>query len=499
MQPKMLLQFAKNILFEEMSVSWTFEMGRIKHIHFVGIGGVGMAGIAEVLLSQGYRVSGSDLTDNALTKRLRSIGADIFQDHKASNVEHADVVVRSSAVDMENPELIAARAAHTPIVQRAEMLGELMRFRYGIAIAGTHGKTTTTSLVTSILAEEGVDPTFVIGGRLNSAGSNARLGTGRYLVAEADESDASFLHLQPMISVVTNIDADHMSTYNNDFSQLCAAFIEFLHRLPFYGLAVLCVDDPVVQEILSEVSRPIVTYGFTDDANFKATDISQQGTRTQFTAIRPNGMSSLQVTLNLPGRHNVLNALAAIAIATELKISDQAIQAALDKFAGIGRRFQIYGDYALQKGGSIKLIDDYGHHPREIAATLQAARQSWPMNRLVMVYQPHRYTRTRDLFKEFCEVLSQPDLLVLLDIYSAGEKPIAGADGATLVKAIQANGQANALFVEHHSKLANDLQNVLQDGDILLMQGAGNIGALAAHLAVTHLRESVPQISNATH
>lgn len=474
-------------------MSWTFEMGRVKHIHFIGIGGVGMAGIAEVLLSQGYRVSGSDLSDNALTKRLRSIGAEIYQGHEASHVQNADVIVRSSAVDMDNPEIIAARNAHTPIVQRAEMLGELMRFRYGIAIAGTHGKTTTTSLVTSILAEEGVDPTFVIGGRLNSAGSNARLGTGRYLVAEADESDASFLYLKPMISVVTNIDADHMATYHNDFSELRKAFIKFLHRLPFYGLAVLCIDDPVIKEILPEVSRPIATYGFSDDASFKAISITQTGTRTQFIATRPNGLSPLNVTLNLPGRHNVLNALAAIAVATELKISDQAIQNALDKFAGIGRRFQIYGDFSLEKGGSVKLIDDYGHHPREIAATLQAARHSWPERRLVMVYQPHRYTRTRDLFNEFCEVLSQPDLLVLLDVYSAGEAPIEGADGATLFKGIHERGQRESVFIEQHHQLAKDLQNVLRDGDILLMQGAGNIGGLASHLAATQLRESVPR------
>ncbi len=473
-------------------MSWTFEMGRIKHIHFVGIGGVGMAGIAEVLLSQGYRISGSDLTDNTLTKRLRSIGAEIYHNHHADNVKQADVVVRSSAVDMENPEIVAAKEAHIPVVQRAEMLGELMRFRYGIAIAGTHGKTTTTSLVTSILAEEGVDPTFVIGGRLNSAGSNARLGTGRYLVAEADESDASFLYLKPMISVITNIDADHMSTYHNNFDELRQAFIKFLHRLPFYGLAVLCTDDPIVKGILPDVSRPFVTYGFAEDADFKALSITQTGTRTQFIATRPNGMSPLKITLNLPGQHNVLNALAAIAVATELKISDQSIQLALDKFAGIGRRFQIYGDFSLQKGGSVKLIDDYGHHPREIAATLQAARHSWPERRLVMVYQPHRYTRTRDLFNEFCEVLSQPDVLVLLDVYSAGETPIEGADGATLAKGIRERTDAHPVFVEKHHTLANDLQNVLQDGDILLMQGAGNIGGLASHLAATALRESVP-------
>lgn len=478
-------------------MSWTFEMGRVKHIHFVGIGGVGMAGIAEVLLSQGYRVSGSDLSDNALTKRLRSIGAEIYKGHEARHVMQADVVVRSSAVDMNNPELVFAREAHIPIVPRAEMLGELMRFRYGIAIAGTHGKTTTTSLVTSILAEEGVDPTFVIGGRLNSAGSNARLGTGRYLVAEADESDASFLYLQPMISVITNIDADHMATYNNNFSELRQAFLDFLHRLPFYGLAVLCVDDPVVKGILSEVSRPFVSYGLTEDADFKALSITQNGTRTQFIAKRPNSMAPLTVTLNLPGRHNVLNALAAIAIATELKISDRAIQSALDKFAGIGRRFQIYGEFPLQKGGAVTLIDDYGHHPREIAATLQAARHSWPERRLVMVYQPHRYTRTRDLFNDFCDVLSQPDLLILLDVYSAGEQPIEGADGVTLANSIRKQGAIDPLFVGQHHELANNLQTVLRDGDILLMQGAGNIGGLVSHLAATELRESVPQSTEA--
>lgn len=471
-------------------------MGRIKHIHFVGIGGVGMAGIAEVLLSQGYRVSGSDLSDNALTKRLRTVGADIYKGHDAEHVKNADVIVRSSAVDMENVELVAAREQHIPIVPRAEMLGELMRFRFGIAIAGTHGKTTTTSLVTCILAEEGIDPTFVIGGRLNSAGSNARLGTGRYLVAEADESDASFLYLKPMISVVTNIDADHMGTYHNNFSELCKAFVEFLHRLPFYGLAVLCIDDPIVREVLPEVSRPFFTYGFTPEADFRALNITAHGTQTYFTAERPNGMNPLSIKLNLPGKHNVLNALAAIAIASELKISDQAIQRALESFAGIGRRFQLYGDFELQKGGSVKLVDDYGHHPREIAVTLQAARQSWPERRLVMVYQPHRYTRTRDLFNDFRDVLSQPDALVLLDVYSAGETFIEGADGASLVKAVHEHSKMVPVFVEQHQQLASVLQEVLRDGDVLLMQGAGNIGALASHLAATGLRESVPHTTS---
>lgn len=477
-------------------MSWTFEMGRVKHLHFVGVGGVGMAGIAEVLLSQGYRVSGSDLSDNALTKRLKSIGAEIYQGHQINHIKNADVIVRSSAVCEDNVELIAARELHIPIVARAEMLGELMRFRYGIAIAGTHGKTTTTSLMTSILTEEGIDPTFVIGGRLNSAGSNARLGTGRYLVAEADESDASFLHLKPMISVVTNIDADHMGTYHNDFNELRQAFISFLQRLPFYGLAVLCMDDPEVRNILSDVQRPILTYGLEEEADFRATLLLQKGTKTHFVAERPQG--KLEVTLNLPGKHNVLNAMAAIAVATELKISDQAIQRALENFSGIGRRFQIYGNFPLQKHGSITLIDDYGHHPREIAATIQAARQSWPERRFVMVYQPHRYTRTRDLFKEFSQVLSNPDVLVLLDVYSAGEAFIEGADGMALCQAIKEQGQTQPIFVEQHAALAEVLQNILQDGDILLMQGAGNIGMIASHLAATNLQESVQTFSKET-
>jgi len=465
-------------------LNWTLEMGRIKHIHFVGVGGVGMAGIAEVLLSQGYRVSGSDLSANSLTQRLTMIGAEIHQGHDAQHVVNADVVVRSSAVEFTNVELVRARELHIPIVPRAEMLGELMRFRYGIAIAGTHGKTTTTSLTTSILTEEGVDPTFVIGGRLNSTGTNARLGTSRYIVAEADESDASFLYLKPTISVITNIDADHMATYQNDFNQLQAAFIEFIHRLPFYGLAVVCIDDPVVRNILPQISRPFYTYGLDEEAEFRATLILQAGTKTHFVVQRPQ-RSNLEVTLNLPGKHNVLNALAAIAVATELQVSDQAIQRALEKFEGIGRRFQIYGQYALKQGGHATLIDDYGHHPKEIAVTLEAARQSWPDKRIVMVYQPHRYTRTRDLFDDFCTVLSKPDALVLLDVYSAGEPLIPGADGASLVRAIKERGEISLVFVQQHNQLASVLQQVLRDGDILLMQGAGNIGALAAQLAAT--------------
>ncbi len=472
-------------------MNWTLEMGRIKNIHFVGIGGAGMAGIAEVLLCQGYRVSGSDLSESTLTQRLRMIGADVFIGHDAEHVKNADVVVRSSAVDVNNIELATARELHIPIVPRAEMLGELMRFRYGIAIAGTHGKTTTTSLITSILTEEGVDPTFVIGGRLNSVGTNARLGTSRYIVAEADESDASFLYLKPTISVVTNIDADHMATYQNDFNQLRAAFLEFVHRLPFYGLAVMCFDDPIVRGMLSQISRPYCTYGLDEEAEIRATLILQTGTKTHFVVERPQ-RSNLEITLNLPGKHNVLNALAAIAVATELKVSDQSIQRALASFAGIGRRFQIYGDYALSKGGNVTLVDDYGHHPREIAVTLQAARQSWPEKRIVMVYQPHRFTRTHDLFDDFCDVLTKPDALMLLDVYSAGEASIAGADGASLAQAISERGEMKPVFVKQHELLADVLQQNLCDGDILLMQGAGNIGALAAQLAATELRESVP-------
>ncbi len=471
-------------------MSWMFEMGHIKHVHFVGIGGVGMAGIAEVLLRQGYTVSGSDLSENSLTQWLRVMGAIIYRGHDAEYIRNADVIVRSSAVDEHNPELKAAREQHIPIVPRAEMLGELMRFRYGIAISGTHGKTTTTSLVTSILAEAALDPTFVIGGRLNSVGSNARLGRGHYLVAEADESDASFLYLKPMISIVTNIDQDHMGTYENDFERLKLTFIEFLHRLPFYGLAVLCVDDPVVQEILPKLSRPIVTYGMTKEADFRTLSYAQNGMRTKFVVERPKGQSPLSITLNLPGRHNVLNALAAIAVASELKIQDRAIMDALENFAGIGRRFQIYGDFALASGGQVTLVDDYGHHPREIAATLQAARESWPERRLVMVYQPHRYTRTRDLFGDFCNVLSKPDKLMLLEVYSAGEEFIHGADSPSLMSELKKRGEVEAILVESHDHLPSLFAQELKDGDVLLMQGAGNIGGLAAKLAASNLRET---------
>lgn len=464
-------------------------MGHIKHVHFVGIGGVGMAGIAEVLLRQGYAVSGSDLTENAMTQWLRVLGATIYRGHDAGYIEGADVIVRSSAVETMNPELVAARLAHIPIVPRAEMLGELMRFRYGIAVSGTHGKTTATSLITSILAEAELDPTFVIGGRLNSVGSNARLGRGHYLVAEADESDASFLYLKPMMSVVTNIDEDHMATYNHDFSCLKDTFVDFLHQLPFYGRAVLCLNDPVVREILPKLSRSHLTYGMLDEADFKTSSYIQEGMRTSFMVTRPKGLSPLSITLNLPGQHNVLNALAAIAVASELKISDEIIVQALKNFAGIGRRFQVYGDFALTHGGEITLVDDYGHHPREIAATVQAARESWPKRRLVMVYQPHRYTRTRDLFDDFCKVLMTPDKLLLLDVYSAGEDPIPGINSSVLAHAIQGIGKKEVVFVSEHDRLPQLLKQELLGGDVLLMQGAGNIGSLAARLASTQLNE----------
>lgn len=462
-------------------------MGQIQHIHFVGVGGVGMAGIAEVLLSQGYKISGSDLGENGLTQRLQGLGANIYCGHRAENIQGADVLVRSSAVSWDNVELVSAQAQHIPIVPRAEMLGELMRFHYGIAIAGTHGKTTTTSLVASILAEAKLDPTFVIGGRLNQMGTNARLGTGQYLVAEADESDASFLYLNPSLAVVTNIDADHMETYQHDFSKLRATFIDFLHRLPFYGLAVLCVDDPVVREILPQVQRPCLSYGFTE-ADFMASDITYQGAKTHFTVTRL-GASPLKITLNLPGRHNVLNALAAIAIATRLQISDADIQHALAHFGGVGRRFQIYGDFALKQGGQVTLLDDYGHHPREIKVTLEAIRQCWPGRRLVMVYQPHRYSRTKDLFKDFCEVLSEVDALLLFEVYSAGEAYIAGADGQALTESIRSQGKVRPIFLEKKETLPNTLQEVLCNGDILLMQGAGDIGAISARLAASALAE----------
>ncbi len=453
------------------------EMRRIRRIHFVGIGGAGMCGIAEVLLNQGYEIAGSDIKAGKTTERLQGFGAQVFIGHRAENIAGADVIVVSTAIDNENPEIAAAREARLPIVRRAEMLAELMRYRHGIAVAGTHGKTTTTSLVSSILGEEGLDPTFVIGGLLNSAGTNAKLGASRYFVAEADESDASFLHLQPMASIVTNIDADHMDTYGGSFENLKQTFIEFLHNLPFYGLAVVCGDDPVIRELLSRIGRPTVTYGLQDDNDIRAVDIHQDGLQTHFTVLRP-GLEPLPVTLNLPGLHNVLNSLAAIAVATDERVSDAAIVRALANFQGVGRRFQQLGEF-----GEVRLVDDYGHHPREVDATIKAARQSFPERRLVMLFQPHRYTRTRDCFEDFVQVLSSVDALLLLDVYSAGEKPITGADSRTLARSIRTRGTVDPVFVEKAEELDEILRNVLKPGDVLLTQGAGNVGVIAQELA----------------
>lgn len=456
-------------------------MGRIHRIHFVGIGGVGMGGIAEVMLNLGYQVSGSDLQNNTVTRRLAEQGAIVTLGHAAENIKDCDVVVISSAVKADNPEVVAAQEQRIPVVPRAEMLAELMRFRYGIAVAGTHGKTTTTSLIASVLAEGGVDPTFVIGGRLNSAGTHARLGEGRYLVAEADESDASFMLLQPMMAVVTNIDADHMETYEGDFQRLRHTFVDFLHHLPFYGLAVLCLDDPEVRNILPEITRPVTTYGLTDEADVYADALSQEGNRTHFRVARPQQEEWLEITLNMPGQHNVLNALAAIAVAHEIGIEDAAIKRALENFQGIGRRFQINGEYQTTVG-KILHVDDYGHHPREVEATIKAIRNGWPQRRLVVAFQPHRYSRTRDLFEDFTRVLSEVDVLLLLEVYPAGEVPIAGADGRTLARAIRNRGQVDPVFVEKIEELPATLQGVLQDDDVLLTLGAGNIGAAAAKL-----------------
>lgn len=458
-----------------------WSMRRIKRVHFIGIGGAGMGGIAEVLYNLGYQVTGSDLHENAVTRRLAGLGIVIHIGHDASYIENCQIVITSTAVHGDNPEVVAAHQKRIPVIPRAEMLAELMRFRFGIAVAGTHGKTTTTSLVASLLAEGGLDPTFVIGGRLNSSGTHARLGASRYLVAEADESDASFLYLQPVMAIVTNIDADHMETYGGDFEKLRRTFVEFLHHMPFYGLAVLCVDDPIVKNILPLITKPILTYAIEQDADLIASGIRQEVTRTFFSVSRRDGTHWMNVSLNLPGRHNVLNALAAIAVAHELGVSDEAIQRGLQQFQGIGRRFQNYGDVPINNG-SVILVDDYGHHPREIAATISAMRGAWPDRRLVVAFQPHRYTRTRDLFEDFTIVLSDVDVLVLLDIYPAGEDPIMGADGRTLCRGIRTRGKVNPVFVEHVNELPATLAGVLLDGDVLLTLGAGDIGGVAATL-----------------
>lgn len=456
-------------------------LGNIDKIHFVGIGGTGMSGIAEVLSNLGYTVSGSDIKASSVTDRLESLGVKVYFGHQAENVANVDVVVTSTAVDRANPEIVTAYENRIPVIPRAEMLAELMRFRFGIAVAGTHGKTTTTSLTTMMLAEGGLDPTFVIGGRLNSAGANAKLGLGKYLVAEADESDASFLYLQPMMAVVTNIDQDHMETYGGSYDRLKDTFLKFLHQLPFYGLAVMCIDDAGVRDILSSISKPVKTYGVNEQADVRAIDIRQDGLRTHFTILRWDGLPPLQVTLNLPGWHNMLNALAATTIATALGVDDVAIVKSLAEFKGVGRRFQINGDLDFP-GGQLTLVDDYGHHPRELAATLEALRQAWPERRKVVVFQPHRYTRTRDLFEDFVEVLSSVDVLILLDVYSAGETPITGADGKALSRSIRIRGQVDPVFVQNREDLPTILAGIVAADDVILTMGAGNVGQIAAEL-----------------
>jgi UDP-N-acetylmuramate--alanine ligase len=459
----------------------TQRMRRVRRIHMLGIGGAGMAGIAEVLLNLGYEVSGSDLKESAATRRLIGLGAAVGYGHDAARVADADVVVVSTAIRPDNPEYAAARQARIPIVRRAEMLAELMRFRYGIAIAGTHGKTTTTSLVASVLAEAGLDPTFVVGGRLKSAGANARLGAGQYLVAEADESDASFLHLTPMIAVVTNIDADHLETYGGEFAQLRATFIEFLQRLPFYGLAVLCVDDEQVRGCLAEIGRPTLTYGFSADADLRAEEVRFEKGGAHFTVVLPDDTRQA-LYLNLPGRHNVQNALAAIAIARELDVDMDAVRRAFAQFQGVGRRCESHGDLRIG-AATIRVIDDYGHHPRELAATFAAMRGAYPGRRLVVAFQPHRYTRTRDLFDDFCAVLSEADVLLLTEVYAAGEAPIADADGRALARGIRARGRVEPVFVRSVAEIPDVLAALAHDGDVLLGLGAGDIGTLPALLA----------------
>jgi UDP-N-acetylmuramate--alanine ligase len=457
------------------------EMRRVERIHFVGIGGAGMSGIAEVLVNEGYRISGSDLAPNAVTESLTRKGAEIFFGHAAENVSGASVVVVSTAIAQDNPELVAARELRIPVVRRAEMLAELMRYRHGIAIAGTHGKTTTTALMTQIYFEAGLDPTFVNGGLVKSAGTNARLGCSRYLIAEADESDASFLHLQPMVSVVTNIEADHMDTYGGDFEVLKQTFIDFLHNLPFYGLAVMCVDDPVVRDLLPRIGRQIITYGFSDDADVRIVKYKQYAHQGHFTILRA-GKPDLNVKLNIPGKHNALNATAAVAVATEEGVDDDAIIRALLEFEGTGRRFDHLGEFETGNG-SVMLVDDYGHHPSEVDVTIQAARAGWEKKRLVMIFQPHRYSRTRDLYEDFAHVLEQVDVLLMLDVYSAGEVAIPGADGRSLCRTIRGRGKIDPIFVPTHEDLPSVLANILQNDDLLLTQGAGDVGKIARQLA----------------
>ncbi|MGA1741233.1 MAG: UDP-N-acetylmuramate--L-alanine ligase [Pseudohongiellaceae bacterium] len=457
------------------------EMRRIRDIYFVGIGGAGMSGIAEVLFNQGYKISGSDIAESKTTTRLQKLGINIFIGHKAKQIEGMDVVVVSSAIDESNPEIKAAIKLRVPIIRRAEMLAELMRYRHAIVIAGTHGKTTTTSMVASVLAQGNLDPTFVIGGLLNSAGTNAKLGASHFMVAEADESDASFLHLQPMVAVITNIDDDHMQTYDSDFEKLKQTFLDFLHNLPFYGLAVLCVDDPVIQEILPRISRPVLTYGLSPQADFRVQEVSHQNQKSSFTVSRLD-KTDISLTLNMPGIHNVLNATAAIAIATDEGLKDEDIIQGLESFQGVGRRFEMHGDLTFSRGKAM-LVDDYGHHPTEVAANIQAVRTGWPGKRLVMIYQPHRYSRTQDLYEDFVDVLSGVDMLLLLDVYPAGEKAIKGADSKSLCRSIRQRGQLDPVFVKKHQDIPNLLEELLEDGDLLLTQGAGSVGLISTRLA----------------
>ena len=462
------------------------EMRRIRRIHFVGIGGSGMCGIAEVLLNQGYEISGSDLLSNPSIERLVDAGATIFKGHDESNIESADVIVKSSAVNYQNIEIAAAIQRAIPVVRRAEMLAELMRYRHGIAVAGTHGKTTTTSLIATIFAAAELDPTFIVGGRVNSVDTNAQLGASRYLIAEADESDASFLHLQPMISVVTNIEADHMEAYDFDFDSLKDTYIQFLHNLPFYGLAVLCVDDDTVRSLLTRVARPILTYGFSDDAAYRIDNFESSDDLSSFNIHRPDGMTTLSVIMTIPGRHNALNAAAAIAVASDEGISDEAILDGLRRFEGVERRFEIIGDYVVDNGTAM-LVDDYGHHPTEIKATIDAVRSSWPMKRLVMIFQPHRYSRTRDLYENFVEVLSEVDILILLDVYSAGEDSISGANSKNLSHSIRQRGKIDPIYVKNHEVIPSVVADLVRGGDLVLTQGAGSVSKVVAMLSASKL------------
>ncbi len=458
---------------------------KVKRVHFVGVGGAGMSGIAEVLLNLGYEISGSDLSANATTQRLAGLGVKVFKGHAADHIAGADAVVVSTAVKADNPEVVAARERHIPVVPRALMLAELMRLKQGIAIAGTHGKTTTTSLAASVLAEGGLDPTFVIGGRLNSAGANARLGAGEFIVVEADESDASFLHLQPVLSVVTNINADHMETYGHSLDNLKQAFVDFVHRLPFYGMAVLCQDDANIRSIIPLITKPITTYGLSPESQIRAVDIQHSGGQMRFRVVRAasdDTAADLRVTLNLPGIHNVLNALAAIAVGMEVGVPDERIVHALAEFKGVGRRFQRHGEVAVAGGGSFTLIDDYGHHPVEMAATVAAVRGAFPGRRLMLAFQPHRYTRTRDCFEDFVKVLSTVDALVLTEVYPAGEAPIVAADGRALVRAVRVQGKVEPLFIDSVSELPAAIRDAVRDGDVVLTMGAGSIGGVAGAL-----------------